>query len=108
MKNFFQKPKIAQLFAAEAPVLLSNPAPGAGATMGDFIRLLLDLFQFIMTPVLVLAYIYTGYLFVRAQGNDKEISNARKVLFTTLIGTAVVVGAKVIAGFISGTAALFQ
>lgn len=47
--------------------------------------------------------IYSGFLFVKARGNETELKNAKKTLLYTLIGTAVLLGASVLANVIKGT-----
>ncbi len=86
---------------------LNNPAPGGGATLKDFIDLLISIIQLVLTPVLVVCIIYAGYLFVSAKGNEEQISKAKLWLFSTLIGSAIVLAAQVIANIVYGTAGIF-
>lgn len=41
----------------------------------------------------VLSFIYSGFLYVTAQGSDSKIATAHKALLYTSIGTAVLLGA---------------
>ena len=54
-------------------------------------------------PIVALAIIYTGFLFVQARGNSEELTKAKKVLMYTLIGGALLLGAFVIAKAIGAT-----
>ena len=54
-------------------------------------------------PVVVLAIIYTGFLFVQAQGNKSKLDKAKNSLTNTLIGAALLLGAFVIAEAIGTT-----
>lgn len=54
-------------------------------------------------PVVALAVIYSGFLFVSAQGNPEKISTAKKSLTYTLIGAGILLGAWAIAQLISET-----
>ena len=92
--------------SAAYTVVINNPIPSYG-TLPAFIQMLLTLFMFIMTPVLVLAVVYTGFLFVTAQGNEKSLGDAKKALVWTLAGAVIVLGAKVIAEMIRGTMSVF-
>jgi len=51
----------------------------------------------------VLALVYVGYLFVKARGNPEEITSAKKALWGTIIGIALLLGAQVLAMIIKGT-----
>jgi hypothetical protein len=57
----------------------------------------------IAVPGVILAIIYTGFLFVTARGNSKKIEEAQKAALYTAIGSAIILGAWVIASAISGT-----
>lgn len=73
-----------------------------------------DLYQFIKTFIntvvvplggvlVVIAIIYTGFMFVTAQGNSAKLEKAKTGLLYVVIGSAIVLGAWVIAQAISGT-----
>ncbi len=93
-------------FAQCPPGKLCNPVPGAGLTLADFIYLLLEIVQLVGVPVLVICIIYAGFLLVTAGGNEAQTTKAKTWIFWTLIGAAIILGAKVIAGFIGGTVTL--
>lgn len=69
---------------------------------------LVDGFVALMTPIIVAAIIYAGFLFVTAQGDTGKISTARFVLTWTLIGAGVLLGAKVISYSVQGTVDAFR
>ncbi|MEI8174688.1 MAG: hypothetical protein WCG28_01930 [bacterium] len=54
-------------------------------------------------PVLALAIIYCGFLFVSAQGNSEKLTKAKDALLYTLIGAAILLGSWAIAQLISTT-----
>ncbi len=85
---------------------LCNPTPGGGATLSDFVYLLLEIVQSVGIPVLVLCIIYSGFLLVTAGGDEAQTTKAKGWIFWTLIGGAIILGATVIAGFIGGTVSL--
>lgn len=53
--------------------------------------------------IAVIAFIYSGFLFVMAQGNESELKTAKASLLYTAIGTAILLGATVLANVITGT-----
>lgn len=72
-------------------------------TISEFIKAIVDAVLIIGIPIVVLAIIYTGFLFVKAQGNSEELTKAKKALLYTLIGAALLLGAFVIANAIQAT-----
>ncbi|MBP9711944.1 MAG: hypothetical protein KBD55_02850 [Candidatus Pacebacteria bacterium] len=54
-------------------------------------------------PIIALAVIYSGFLFVSARGNPEELSKAKSALMYTLIGAAILMGAAAIAQLITDT-----
>ncbi len=57
----------------------------------------------IAIPIIALAIIYCGFLFVQARGNPEEIKKAKTALMYTLVGSAILLGAWAIAQIISET-----
>lgn len=53
----------------------------------------------------VLAFIYSGFLYVMAQGNESKIKEAHQALLWTSIGTAVLLGSWVLASVVCNTIA---
>ncbi|OGZ07795.1 MAG: hypothetical protein A3D65_05705 [Candidatus Lloydbacteria bacterium RIFCSPHIGHO2_02_FULL_50_13] len=87
---------------------LGNPAPGAGATLQDFVYLLIDIIQWVALPVLALCIIYAGFTLVSAGGDEKKIASGKLWLVSSLIGATIILGARVIANIIFGTAQLLN
>lgn len=54
-------------------------------------------------PIIALAIIYSGFLFVAARGNSEKLGKAKDSLIYTLIGAAILLGAWTIAQLISET-----
>ncbi|MFA6301174.1 MAG: hypothetical protein WC609_02375 [Candidatus Paceibacterota bacterium] len=54
-------------------------------------------------PIIALAIVYSGFLFVFAMGNPEKLKKAKEALLYTLIGGAVLLGSWAIAKMISGT-----
>ena len=72
-------------------------------TINDFIRVILEGVLKIGIPVVALAIIYCGFLFVKARGNSEELSKAKDALLYTVIGAAVLLGSWALAKLISET-----
>ncbi|MBP9749680.1 MAG: hypothetical protein KBD21_03040 [Candidatus Pacebacteria bacterium] len=73
---------------------------------GDISKLLITILNatiYILFPFIVLMIVYTGFLFVTAQGNATKITQAREALVWTVVGALVVLGAKAIALAIEAT-----
>jgi hypothetical protein len=86
---------------SDGPQLIPNPLKS------DNIQcLIVNILNFVSSigAILVaLMIIYTGYKFVVARGNPKEISEAKTALFYTLLGALILLGAVVIANVLAGT-----
>jgi nitrogen fixation-related uncharacterized protein len=82
---------------------LKNPLEGTVDSIPGFVETLLRIALMIGVPIVALAIIYSGFLFVAAQGNPKKLEEARATFMYTLIGAALVLGAVVIAKAIGGT-----
>jgi len=78
-------------FAGQLP----NPLGGTNS-LTQLLMGILNAVIKIGIPVLVVAVVYVGFMFVRAQGKPEEIKTAGKAFFYTLIGAGVVMGAKVL------------
>lgn len=94
------------VFAQTVPsgvVKLENPLRSELDSIPAFLNALLNIVVKIGIPIVTLFIIYTGFLFVKARGNEQELSDAKKSLVWTLIGAAIVLGATVLAGAIEGT-----
>lgn len=86
---------------------LQNPL-GSTQTIAQFLNLLLDYVLIIALPIIVVALVWAGFLFVAAQGKPDKLVAARKVILYTLLGAALILGAKVILTAISGTVSDIQ
>lgn len=80
---------------------ICNPIPYN--TLNAFIKVLLEGVLKIGIPIVALAVIYCGFLFVQAQGKPEDITRAKDALMYTLIGAAILLGSWAIATLISNT-----
>lgn len=81
-----------------------NPLAGNGIdSVQGLIQKILNGALRIGIPIVALAIIYCGFLFVFARGNSEKLTKARDALLYTLIGAAILLGAWSIAKLISAT-----
>ncbi|MBP6931518.1 MAG: hypothetical protein KBD48_03535 [Candidatus Pacebacteria bacterium] len=84
-------------------VRIKNPLDSSINTLPKFIEEALKIVLQIGVPVVTLAIIYSGFLFVMARGNSEKLGEAKNTLMYTLIGAALLLGSWVIAQAIQGT-----
>ena|SRR3989344_340128 len=81
-----------------------NPLAENGIdSIPDFIHTILAGALKIGIPVIALAIIYSGFLFVFARGNSEKLTKAKDSLLYTLIGAAILLGSWAIATMIQVT-----
>jgi hypothetical protein len=81
---------------------ISNPIPTIN-NLPELIKQIINIVLVVGVPILVLAIIYAGFLYVKAQGNSSELEVAHRTLLYTVIGGALLLGAFVIAEAIRAT-----
>lgn len=74
-----------------------NPLGSNATTLNQVLANILDAIVLLLSPVIVIMLIYSGFLFVAAQGKAEELTKAKQTLMYTLIGAAIILGAKGIA-----------
>jgi hypothetical protein len=79
-----------------------NPL-GATSTIPALIQKVLEGALKIGIPIIALAIIYSGFLFVMARGNSEKIGKAKDTLLYTIIGAAILLGSWAIAKMITST-----
>lgn len=84
-------------------IKILNPFRG-GDTLFELLETVVnDIILPIGGVLAVLAFIYSGFLYVAAQGDTTKIKNAHNALLYTAIGTAVLLGSWALANVIKGT-----
>ena len=81
---------------------ICNPIPEVTSIAG-FIQTLLEGALRLGIPIVALAIIYCGFLFVAARGNSEKLNKAKEALMYTLIGGGVLIGSWAIAELITNT-----
>ena len=99
-------PLLALLFVADAAhatshVKLENPLAVEG--VADFVALVLKVLVMVALPIISFFIVYSGFLFLTAQGKPENLSKAKENLVYVLIGATLILGAWVIATLIGGT-----
>lgn len=83
---------------------IQNPLGEDGPkTIPEFIEKIIRIVLVVGVPIAALAIIYTGFLFVAAQGNSEKLTVAKRSLLYTIIGTTLLLGAFVIGNAIGET-----
>jgi len=88
---------------AHADAVLNNPLNPTFSSIPSFIAGALKVMVMVALPIISLAIVYSGFLFVAAQGNDEKLSKAKGNLLYVIIGSILILGAWVIATLIGGT-----
>ncbi|MEK7563965.1 MAG: hypothetical protein AAB510_00110 [Patescibacteria group bacterium] len=81
---------------------LVNPIPSITSIPG-LIKTILEGLLKIGLPLIALAIIYCGFLFVVAQGSEEKLTKAKDTLLYTIIGSAILLGSWAIAKLIETT-----
>ena len=81
---------------------ICNPIPKIGS-LPDLIKTILDGAITIGVPIVALAIIFSGFLFVFARGNDEKLTTAKTALTYSVVGAAILLGSWAIAQMISTT-----
>jgi len=82
---------------------IKNPLGDKLVDLPSFIKAIVQIVLVVGVPLLALAIIYSGFLFVKAQGNSEELTKAKHALLYTVIGGALLLGAFVISNAIVST-----
>ncbi len=104
------------IYMALFPIFSFADGPNVDPTQGKIVNplsttnTLPELIQKILTgvlkigiPIVALAIVYCGFLFVFARGKPEELKKAREALLWTVIGAAILLGAWALAKMISAT-----
>lgn len=85
-------------------ITIKNPLGTDGPqNIPAFIQKAIEVVLVVGVPLVVLAIIYSGFLFVAAQGNPEKLKKAKEALLYVIIGAFFLLGAYVIANAISTT-----
>lgn len=91
---------------AFAQTALQNPLQFN--SIQDFLKGLLGALMYLGLPIIALVIVYSGFLFITAQGNSGKIETAKMNIFYVLIGTGIFLGAWALTGIVANTITLFR
>jgi flagellar biosynthesis protein FlhB len=77
--------------------------PISANNLWDAVIALVNIVRFVAIPFLVLAIMWSGFLFVKAQGSAEKIGEAKKVFFWTMVATLIILSSIPIAEMIRDT-----
>lgn len=80
---------------------LKNPL--GDQTLIQFLNSIVEILVTIGIPIIIIMVIYSGFLFVTAQGNPEKLAKAKKAIMWTFIGAMILLGAEILSGAISET-----
>lgn len=115
LDNFWKKARVLLLltafslpnfvFSAETPCDPSQKIcnPINVSSLVEFVRIILEGVVKIGMPIVALALVYSGFLFVFARGKPEDLTKAKNALIASLIGAALILGSWAIAQIISET-----
>ena len=72
-------------------------------TVNEFLKYIVEGILKLGIPIIALAIIYSGFLFVTALGNPSKLEKAKDALLYTVIGAAILLGSWGLAQLISET-----
>jgi lysylphosphatidylglycerol synthetase-like protein (DUF2156 family) len=82
-------------------VTIKNPL--GNDSLESLLNKLMNIVTVFGSIVVVFFIIYSGFKFVTARGNEGEITKAKEMFYATIIGAAILLGARVIAQVVVGT-----
>ena len=88
---FRQSLEIAHAQTSVGTGLLENPIKYSN--FSDFVAAITQTAVQILMPFVVLAFIYSGFLFVKARGNEKDLEEAKKAITWSIVGAFILFGA---------------
>ena len=93
------------LLGTALPAVAQTPFenPLRTRSLNELLHAFLGIIIYLGTIALLLGFVWTGALFVFAQGKAEKLSEARRALVWTLIGGAILLGAEGIAAIIEAT-----
>ncbi|HDQ16764.1 MAG TPA: hypothetical protein ENN31_01415 [Candidatus Vogelbacteria bacterium] len=98
--------------ADEEPPRIGEDAGGGGVALQNplkaesfagFIQEILSIVVRVGLPMIVIFMMYVGFLFIKARGNEQELTKAKTAFVYAVIGAALILGAWVISVGIANT-----
>lgn len=97
-------PHFEQLVAAACNTgFLCSPLNPQLSTIPGFVSAVLKAVVAIALPLISLAFVYSGFMFVIARGNAEALKKARTNFLYVVVGAALILGAWILAELIGST-----
>lgn len=100
---------IVAVFILTTPMVVfaqfKSPLKEGLETVDGFVSALLKAVITVAFPIAVLVIVYSGFLFVTAQGNSEKLEKAKTNFIWTIIGVGVLLGAFALSKLLEGTIA---
>ncbi|MDP3955788.1 MAG: pilin [bacterium] len=80
-----------------------NLNPLGSSSIFDLIDKILTAFTAIAGPIAVVFIAYAGFLYVTSQGDSGKLETAKKALLWTLVGLAIIFGARILSAAIQAS-----
>jgi hypothetical protein len=80
-----------------------NPLKDGLDTVAGFTDAFLKAVVYILFPLAVVFVVYSGFLFITAQGSSEGLGKAKKNFFWTIIGVGLLLGASALAVLVKST-----
>jgi len=90
-------------FESTVAAELKSPLSAEFNSISSFIAGALKILVMVSLPIISLFIVYSGFLFVAAQGSEEGLSKAKENFKYVIIGAILILGAWVIATLIGGT-----
>ena len=76
---------------------------GKGTTLYGLLKIIVRAVIIVVTPILVLLYMYVGFLFIKAKGNQKQLTEAKDYFVWLVVGTLIIFSASGLINIIQRT-----
>ena len=90
---FFLVQNPLHVYAQSSNIAVPLQNPIKYNNFSDFVAAITQTAVQVLMPFVVLAFIYSGFLFVKAQGNPKELEVAQKAIKWSIVGAFILLGA---------------
>ena len=103
---FFASADIDEPGSGVTGVALQNPL--RVSSLEDLLVALLNIVVVIATPIIIFFIIYSGFMYVTAQGDSGKLTTAKDSLMYAIIGGVIIIGAVAIGEIIGNLVKSFQ
>jgi len=87
-----------------SPILLENPlGPNTTTVTQFFDKIVTIVSEKVAPPIIILALVYAGFLYVTARGNPEKIKDAKRAFTWVVIGAAIILGARILSTVVKTT-----